>query len=151
MSFSDHLTDLLLHKRNIRYSGVNCALGPSKSICYRRDFVKAGFVIAGFFSAYFTVILPGFQMRFVVAGCHWGKNNKKKMNRVNKSERNLCPLLMRGTYINVHKKIKINTDTVETYNSVILWKTQRFGYTAPLQCETYQNWQLTKGRTEINL
>ena len=27
------------------------------------------FVIAGFVSTYFTVILPGFQM-FVIAGCH---------------------------------------------------------------------------------
>ena len=40
----------------------------------------AGFVIAGFVSTYFTVILPGFQLLFVVgvfiivglviAGCH---------------------------------------------------------------------------------
>ena len=28
--------------QNIRYSGVNCALGPSKSIPYSRDFVIAG-------------------------------------------------------------------------------------------------------------
>ena len=34
MSFSDHLPDLPLHQRNIRYSGVNCALGQSKSIRY---------------------------------------------------------------------------------------------------------------------
>ena len=34
MSFYDHLPDLPLHKPNIRYSGVNCALGPSKSIRY---------------------------------------------------------------------------------------------------------------------
>ena len=136
MSFSDHLPDLLLHKRNIRYSGVNCALGPSKSIRYRRDFVKARFVIVGFcYSAglsndlrYNGVFVIA---RFVIAGCHWGKNNKKKMNRVNKSERNFCPLLMRGTYINFQKKIKINTDTVETYNSVILWKTQTFRVYGP--------------------
>ena len=39
--------------------GANCALGPSKSIHYSGDFVIAGFV-----STYFTVILPGFQMFF---------------------------------------------------------------------------------------
>ena len=48
--------------QNIRYSGVNCALGPSKSIRHSGDFVIAGFVIEGFVSPYFTVILPGFQM-----------------------------------------------------------------------------------------
>ena len=32
--------------QNICYSGVNCALGPSKSICYSGDFVIAGFVTA---------------------------------------------------------------------------------------------------------
>ena len=48
MPFSDHLPDLHLHKRNIRYSGLNCALGPSKSILYSGDFVITGFVIAGF-------------------------------------------------------------------------------------------------------
>ena len=31
--------------QNIRYSGVNCALGPSKYVCYRGDFVIAGFII----------------------------------------------------------------------------------------------------------
>ena len=62
--------------QNIRYSEVNCALGLSKSIRYSGDFVKSGhFVIAGFGSTYFTVILPGFQMLFVIAGliragCH---------------------------------------------------------------------------------
>ena len=54
--------------QNIRYSGVNCALGLSKSIRYSGDFVIAGFVIAGFVSPYFTVILPGFQMLFVITG-----------------------------------------------------------------------------------
>ena len=44
-------------RTNIRYSGVNCALGPSKSIRYRGDFIIAGFVIAGFVSPYFTVII----------------------------------------------------------------------------------------------
>ena len=68
MSFSDHLSDLPLHRRNIRYSGLNCVLGPSKSICYRTDFVIAGFIIARFISTYFTVILPGFQMLFVIMG-----------------------------------------------------------------------------------
>ena len=63
MSFSDHLPDLPLHKRNIRYSGVNCALGPSKSIRYSGDFVIVGFV-----SSYFTVILPGFEKLFVITG-----------------------------------------------------------------------------------
>ena len=51
---------------NICYSGVNCALGLSKSIRYCGDFVIAGFVIAGFVSRYFTVILPGFHMLFVI-------------------------------------------------------------------------------------
>ena len=48
MSFSDPLPDLPQHKRNIRYSGMNSALGPSKSIRYSGDFVRAEFVIAGF-------------------------------------------------------------------------------------------------------
>ena len=39
----------------------NCALGPSKSIRYSGDFV-----IVGFISTYFTVILSGFQMLFVI-------------------------------------------------------------------------------------
>ena len=34
-------------RQNIHYSGVNCALGPSKSIRHSGDFVVAGFVIAG--------------------------------------------------------------------------------------------------------
>ena len=68
MSFSDHLPDLPLHKRNVRYSVENCALGPSKSIHYSGDFIIVGFVIAGFISTYFTAILPGFQMLFVIPG-----------------------------------------------------------------------------------
>ena len=35
----------------------NCALGPSKSICYNKDFVIAGFIIAGFISTYSEVSL----------------------------------------------------------------------------------------------
>ena len=31
-------------------------------------FVIAGFVIVGFISTYFTVILPGFQMLFIIMG-----------------------------------------------------------------------------------
>ena len=60
--------------QNIRYCGVNCALGPSKTIRYIGDFVIAGFVIARFVSTYFTVILPGFQMLFIVMGSslQWG-------------------------------------------------------------------------------
>ena len=54
--------------QNFRYSGVNCALGPSKSICYRGAYVIAGLVIAGFVSSYFIVILPGFQMLFIITG-----------------------------------------------------------------------------------
>ena len=50
-------------RTNIRYSGVNCALEPSKSIRYSGDFVIAGFV-----SIYFTVILPGFHILFVITG-----------------------------------------------------------------------------------
>ena len=46
---------------SIHHSGVNCALGPSKSICYSGDFVIAGFV-----STYFTVILPDFRVLFVI-------------------------------------------------------------------------------------
>ena len=50
--------------KNIRYTGVNCALGPStKSIRY-----SGAFVIAGFVSTYFTVILPGFQMLLFITG-----------------------------------------------------------------------------------
>ena len=52
--------------QNIRYSGVNRALGPSKSVRYSGDFIIAGLVIVGFVSPYFTVILPGFQMLFVI-------------------------------------------------------------------------------------
>ena len=52
--------------QNIRYCGVNCALGPSKSIRYSGDFVIAGSVMVRFVSTYFTVILPGFQMLFVI-------------------------------------------------------------------------------------
>ena len=54
--------------QNIRYSGVNDAMGPSKSIRYSGDFVVVGFVTTGFISTYFTVILPGFQMLFVITG-----------------------------------------------------------------------------------
>lgn len=35
------------------------------------------------------------------------------MNSVNKNERNVCQRLMRDTYINVQKKIKIKSDNVE--------------------------------------
>ena len=59
---------LLTVSERTKYSRVNCALGPSKSIRYSGDFVIAGFVIAGFFSIYFTEILPGFQMLFVITG-----------------------------------------------------------------------------------
>ena len=54
--------------QNVRNSGINCALGPSKSIRYTGYFVIAGFVIAGLVSTYFTVILPGFQMLSVITG-----------------------------------------------------------------------------------
>ena len=43
-------------------------LRPSKSIRYSGDFVMAGFVIAGFVSTYFTAVLPGFLMLFVITG-----------------------------------------------------------------------------------
>ena len=50
--------------QNICYSGVNCVFGASKNIRYNDHFVIAGFV-----STYFTVILPGFnQMFFVITG-----------------------------------------------------------------------------------
>ena len=63
--------------QNIRYAGVNCVLGLPKSIRYSGDFIIAGFV-----STYFTVILLGFLFlvnvnwvfvyiaEFVIAGCH---------------------------------------------------------------------------------
>ena len=35
-------------EQNIRYSGVNCALGPSKSVRYSGDSAIAGFVICQF-------------------------------------------------------------------------------------------------------
>ena len=54
--------------QTIRCSGVNCALGPSKSIRYSGYFIIAGLVTAGFVSPYFTVILPGFKMLFVITG-----------------------------------------------------------------------------------
>ena len=44
------------------------ALGRSKPIRYRGDFVVAGFVIARLVSTYFTVILPDFHMLFVITG-----------------------------------------------------------------------------------
>ena len=47
---------------------MNCALGPPKSVRYSRDFVIVWFVIAGFVSTYFPVILPDFQMLFVITG-----------------------------------------------------------------------------------
>ena len=43
-------------------------LGQSKNIRYSGDFVIARFVIASFVSTYFTLILPGFQMFFVITG-----------------------------------------------------------------------------------
>ena len=55
-------------RKNVHYSGVNCALGLSKCIRYNGDFVIAGFVIVGFVSTYLTVILPGFHMLFVITG-----------------------------------------------------------------------------------
>ena len=64
--------------QNIRYRGVNCALGPSKSICNSGDFVIAGFVIAGFVSTYFT---PDSNRSFAGSGhmvqnkLHWDAND----------------------------------------------------------------------------
>ena len=49
--------------QNNRYSGVNCALGRSKSIRFNGDFIIAGFV-----STYFTVIMPGFHMLLIITG-----------------------------------------------------------------------------------
>ena len=40
----------------------------TKSLRHGGDFVIAGFVMAGFVSTYFTVILPGIQMLFVITG-----------------------------------------------------------------------------------
>ena len=71
MSFSDHLSDLPLHKRNIRYSGVKCALGPSKSIRYsgvrfRHTYHcnSAGLSNATHYNGVFVIA------GFVIAGCH---------------------------------------------------------------------------------
>ena len=68
MSFSGHLPDLSPHKQsstfhlkkniqNIRYSGLN--------VRWDRQNL---FAIAGLISTYFAVILPGFQMLFVITG-----------------------------------------------------------------------------------
>ena len=73
MSFSDHLPDLSPHKQsstfhlkkniqNIRYSGLHVRWDRQNL------FVIAGFVMAGLISTYFAVILPGFQMLFVITG-----------------------------------------------------------------------------------
>ena len=48
-------------------------MGASKSIRYSGDFVIVGFVIAGFVSTYFTVILPGFHMLFVIMGLRYSR------------------------------------------------------------------------------
>ena len=63
--------------QNIRYSGVNCALGPSKSIRYSGDFVIAGFVSPYIFycnSAGLSNVVRYNGVfviaRFVIAGCH---------------------------------------------------------------------------------
>ena len=52
----------------ITMSFLLAASDRTKSIRYGGDFVIAGFVMAGFVSTYFTVILPGFQMLFVITG-----------------------------------------------------------------------------------
>ena len=57
--------------QNFRYSGVNCALGLSKSIHDSGHFVIAGFVIVGFVSTYFTAILPSFHMLSIITGLHY--------------------------------------------------------------------------------
>ena len=73
---SCHFYGLRATGQNIRYSGVNCVLGPSKSIRHSGDFVIAGFVIAGFViaglvSTYFTVILPCFHTLFIITGLRY--------------------------------------------------------------------------------
>ena len=68
-----------------------CASGPSKSIRYSGDFVITGFVIVGFVSTYFTVILPGFQMFFVITGLRYkGKSFLGTPGRVNNSRPKYC-------------------------------------------------------------
>ena len=50
------LSFFLVTGQNICYGGVNCGLGPSKSIRYSGvSYVIAGLVIAGFASTYFTL------------------------------------------------------------------------------------------------
>lgn len=68
---------LWLKGQNIRYSRVNFALGLSKSIRYSGDFVIAGFV-----SIYFTEILPGFQMLFVITGSSLKRGSLKRGSTV---------------------------------------------------------------------
>ena len=76
MSFSDHLPYLPLHKQNIRYSGVNCALGPSKSIRCSGDFVIAGARYCGVHFHIFYCNSAGlsnavrYNEVYVIAGCH---------------------------------------------------------------------------------
>ena len=85
MVFIDHCEQL--ETVTVRYSGVNCGLGASKSNHYSGDFIIAGFV-----STYFTAILPGFlevfrfNGVFVIAGFHcikhsllWAKNRIKSI------------------------------------------------------------------------
>ena len=57
-------------------------MGPLKSIRYSGDFVLAGFVIAGFVSIYFTEILPGFQMLFVITGSSLKRGSLKRGSTV---------------------------------------------------------------------
>ena len=75
--------------QNICYSGVNCALGATKSIRYGGDFVIVGFVTVGFVSTYFTVILLGFQnyviAGFIIAGSHCIQTKSAALPRVTKS------------------------------------------------------------------
>ena len=61
--------------QKIRYSGVDCALGPSKSIRYSGDFVIEGFVIAGFFHIFYC---NSAGLSYVV--CHIGVFVKPRPN-----------------------------------------------------------------------
>ena len=61
-------------RQNIRYSGVNCALGSSKSIRYSGDFIIAGFIVFYCNSAGLSNVVQcngAFIIAgFAIAGCH---------------------------------------------------------------------------------
>ena len=70
--------------QNICYSGVNCALGPSKSIRYSGDFSKAGFAstfycnsagLSDVFRYNGVFVLAGFHCNLATLSCHLGSES----------------------------------------------------------------------------